>query len=130
MSSFKYVPGLTVTVGNHDALIEISDPCRVMAVDPDLDVLCVPIKRPTEPEEPRLEVNKDIGSAKKPVKLGERFEGYKVNNRWLYRNSDPRKPKFCTNWNIETESEENAGFDRLYVESAGDNAEVEANELF
>jgi len=130
MSTFQYIPGLTVDVGNHDALIEVTDPCRVMATAPELDILCVPIKRPTKVEESRLELNKDIGTAKKPVRLGEHFEGYKVNGRWLYRNSDPRKPKFCTNWNIETESEGNAEFDKLYVESAGNNAEVKANEHF
>lgn len=122
MGDFKYIQGLKVTVGNHKALITIQNPREVMALDPDLDVLCVPIKKNIEPSKdqpsvkPRPNLNQDIGTASNPVQLEERIEGFKCDGKWTYRNCTPRKKGFCTMWFTSTDLAMNAKFDKLYLE--------------
>jgi len=130
MGDFVFIPGLTVTVPDHNVLITIQNPTEVLARNPELDVLCVPIKEivaekqePIKPPEDQqatketLETNRDIATAETPVKLGSRLEGFKFDGKWLYHNSNPRKTRFCTNWRTIGDKQGIKELDAIYLET-------------
>jgi len=110
-------------VADFQNVIETENPCEVMKVQVSLWILWDTIRNQVKEceryrtEEQCLGVNRDIGSAAQPVSLGSLLEGFKEDDKWTYRNSDPQKRGICRNWHTEPDTEANADFDRFYMES-------------
>ena len=130
MSSFKVVLELAEKIADLQQAIDIGDPCDVVRLKTEIDVLSATIQSSIarcehkRAEELRLGLNRSIGSVGNPVRLGERFEGFKLNGVWTYRNSNPKKRGISRKWATEVNSDTNAVFDSLYVESLKDKEEV------
>lgn len=130
MGDFKYIPGLMVNIPDRDDLIIVQNPVEVLALNPELDVLCVPIKdivvskqkavKPPEDQqatEGSLKTDRNIGTKANPVKLGSRLEGFKLDGEWVYRNSNPEKTNFCTNWLTVKDNRGIKEIDLIYLET-------------
>jgi len=130
MSTFKVVLELAEKIADLQQAIDLGDPCDLVRLKIEVDALSYTIQSSIarcehkRAEELRLGLNRDIGSVSNPVRLGERFEGFKLNRVWTYRNSNPKKCGISRKWATELNSDTNAVFDSLYVESLKDKEEV------
>jgi hypothetical protein len=126
MSCFKGIKELIVAMDTLQRMLETQDPCNVMELEAEADVLCATIKNSIErcnhkrAEARRLGLNRDIGEPSVPVKLGNQIEGFKKHGLWTYRNSNSHNRGFCRKWHMATSPYENIDFDAVYLESIRD----------